>query len=147
MIRIGTRGSALARWQAERVKSLLAAGGAEVEIQIIKSSGDLSQDKPIAALGIGVFTKELEDALLDRRIDVAVHSCKDLPSQITPGLALAAVPEREDVRDAVVGRRLSDLQPGGRVASSSPRRQEWLKRAWPGLLPVAVRGNVDTRVR
>ncbi|MBI2921807.1 MAG: hydroxymethylbilane synthase [Planctomycetes bacterium] len=147
MIRIGTRGSALARWQAERVRAKLAAAGLQAEVVIIKSSGDLSQDQPVAALGVGIFTKELEDALLAKKIDAAVHSLKDLPSQPAVGLALAAVPEREDVRDAVLGSPLASLPAGARVASSSPRRQEWVKRAYPGLVPVPVRGNVDTRVR
>ncbi|MCC6738739.1 MAG: hydroxymethylbilane synthase [Planctomycetia bacterium] len=147
VIRLGTRGSALAMWQARRVTGLLEARGRRVEIVVIKSSGDATQDRPVEQIGVGVFTKELEDALLERRIDVAVHSLKDLPSQTAAGLALAAVPEREDPRDAVLGRALAALPPGGRVATSSPRRQQWLARRFPALSAVAVRGNVDTRVR
>ncbi|NUN47897.1 MAG: hydroxymethylbilane synthase [Candidatus Brocadiae bacterium] len=147
MIRIGTRGSALALWQAERVRSLLADRGVPSDLVIIRSTGDAQHDRPVAELGAGAFTRELEEALLDRRIDAAVHSCKDLPSAVAPGLSLAAIPEREDPRDAAAGRRLSDLPPGSRVATSSPRRQEWIRRTFPGLLPVAVRGNVDTRLR
>lgn len=147
MIRLGTRGSPLAMWQAKRVKGLLEAGGAAVEITVIKSSGDATQDRPVEQIGVGVFTKELEDALLERRIDIAVHSLKDLPSQTAAGLALAAVPEREDARDAVLGQALGALKAGARVATSSPRRQQWLARRHPALAAVAVRGNVDTRVR
>ncbi len=147
MIRLGTRGSPLAMWQAKRVQGLLEARGAAVEITVIKSSGDATQDRPVEQIGVGVFTKELEDALLDRRIDIAVHSLKDLPSQTAAGLALAAVPEREDARDAVLGRALGALKSGAKVATSSPRRQQWLARRYPALAAVAVRGNVDTRVR
>ena len=147
MIRIGTRGSPLALAQAGNVRDRLAAAGSATEIIIIRSAGDVSQDRPVEHIGVGVFTKELEDALLDGRIDIAVHSLKDLPSQTAPGLSLAAVPEREDARDAILGRPLGDLPPGSRVATSSPRRQEWLARRWPALQAVPVRGNVDTRVR
>ncbi|MCE9584270.1 MAG: hydroxymethylbilane synthase [Planctomycetes bacterium] len=147
MIRLGTRGSALALAQATGVRGRLIARGAACEIVIIKSSGDATQDKPVEQIGVGVFTKELEDALLAKRIDIAVHSLKDLPSQVAAGLALAAVPEREDPRDAILGRTLAALPAGARVATSSPRRQQWLARRWPALVAVPVRGNVDTRVR
>ncbi|KAF0242794.1 MAG: hydroxymethylbilane [Planctomycetota bacterium] len=147
VIRLGTRGSALALAQAALVRRRLEAAGSTVETIVIRSSGDASQDRPVEQIGVGVFTRELEDALLDRRIDIAVHSLKDLPSQTAAGLALAAVPEREDPRDAVLGRPLAALPPGSRVATSSPRRQDWLARRFPALRSVPVRGNVDTRVR
>ncbi|MEK7467299.1 MAG: hydroxymethylbilane synthase [Planctomycetota bacterium] len=147
VIRLGTRGSALARAQAAGVRGRLEAAGATVETIVIRSSGDASQDLPVEQIGVGVFTRELEEALLDRRIDVAVHSLKDLPSRTAAGLSLAAVPEREDPRDAVLGRPLAALTPGSRVATSSPRRQDWLARRFPALRAVPVRGNVDTRVR
>jgi hydroxymethylbilane synthase len=129
------------------VRSRLAATGVAVELVIVESAGDRDRATPAARLGTGIFTKELEEALKRRDIDAAVHSLKDLPSAILPGLSLAAVPEREDPRDAVIGRPLGDLPAGARVGASSPRRTGWIRRSWEWLQTVPVRGNVDTRIR
>src|SRR5688572_29637200 len=119
-IKIATRGSALARVQAERVVSLL---GVEAELVIVETTGDKRPDTPIHAMGgTGVFVKEVQQAVMDGRADVAVHSAKDLPSEAAPGLVIAAVPERVDVRDALVGSTLDDLPAGATVATGSVRR-------------------------
>ncbi len=148
MLTIGSRGSALALWQAEWVKSALAGLGEVCRIEIIKTTGDKITDVPLAQVGSkGLFTKEIEEALLDGRIDLAVHSLKDLPTELPAGLRIAAIPEREDARDALVGRRLADLSAGARVGTSSLRRVAQLLAARPGLAIEAVRGNLDTRLR
>ena len=149
VLKLGTRGSRLAQWQAEWVRDQLATRGVQVELVIIKTRGDAEVDRPLHELeGKGFFTKEIEDALLDGRIDLAVHSLKDLPTQLPPGLALAAVPRRHDPREALVGgARLGDLPPGAPVGTSSLRRVTQLQYLRPDLQVVSLRGNVPTRVR
>jgi hydroxymethylbilane synthase len=148
MLVIASRGSVLALWQAHWVSTQLAALGHACRIEIIKTTGDKITDVPLAQVGgKGLFTKEIEEALLDSRADLAVHSLKDLPTELPAGLALAAVPEREDARDAVVGKRLADLAAGARVGTSSLRRAAQLRRLRPDVLIESVRGNLDTRLR
>jgi hydroxymethylbilane synthase len=143
-LRIATRGSELARWQANHVASLLHT---EVELVVVETSGDREQHEPIWTLGgKGVFVKEVQAAVLDGRADLAVHSAKDLPSQSFIGLALAAVPERGDPRDALVGSTLADLPPGARVATGSVRRRAQLADVRPDLTFDGLRGNVPTRL-
>jgi len=144
---IGTRGSKLALWQAQYIASLLEQAGVPNRIEIIKTTGDQLQTAPFAQAGIGLFTKEIEEALLSGAIDLAVHSLKDLPTQTPEGLAIAAVPEREDPRDALVGSQLQDLRSGARVGTSSGRRAAQLRRLRPDLDIQPIRGNVDTRLR
>ena len=150
-MKLGTRGSQLARWQAEWVRDRLAAqtGGRPAEIVVIKTRGDAEVDRPLHELeGKGFFTKEIEDALLDGRIDVAVHSLKDLPTALPPGLALGAIPARHDPREALVnGKSLAELPAGARVGTSSLRRIAQVRFLRPDLEVVALRGNVPTRVR
>lgn len=148
MIRIGSRGSALALWQARHVAAKLQELGAETRIEIIKTTGDRIQDVPLAQVGgKGLFTKEIEEALLANTIDLAVHSLKDMPAEIPRGLTLAAFPEREDPRDALVGAALTDLCEGTRVGTSSLRRAAQLRAFRPDLVIEMLRGNVDTRLR
>ena len=151
---LGTRGSALARRQAELIRESLAARYVNVgwEIMTIASSGDRQSDTPLAAMaGEGIFVKELEQALLRGDIDLAVHSLKDLPLTGTPSaLMTAAIPERVEPHDALVSRdgsKLADLPRGARVASSSLRRQSQLLHVRPDLAIVPIRGNVDTRLK
>ena len=148
-MKLGTRGSQLATWQAEWVRDRLAAQGVRAEIVIIKTRGDAEVDRPLHELeGKGFFTKEIEEALLDGRIDVAVHSLKDLPTTLPAGLALGAIPARHDPREALVnGRSLSDLAGGARVGTSSLRRIAQVRFLRPDLEVVPLRGNVPTRVR
>src|SRR5512138_3341729 len=123
MLVIASRGSQLALWQARWVERELAARGRECRIEIIRTTGDKITDVPLAKVGTkGLFTKEIEEALLDGNIDLAVHSLKDLPTDLPAGLVLAAIPEREDPRDALVGRRLEELADGAKVGTSSLRR-------------------------
>src|ERR1700682_957332 len=123
MLVIASRGSQLALWQARWVERQLATAGLESRIDIIKTTGDKITDVPLAKVGTkGLFTKEIEEALLDGRADLAVHSLTDLPTELPAGLVLAAIPEREDPRDAVVGRKLADLPAGAKVGTSSLRR-------------------------
>jgi hydroxymethylbilane synthase len=144
MLRIATRGSALARWQAARVGELL---GDDVELVIVSTSGDQRHDVPIHTMGgTGVFVKEVQDAVLEERADVAVHSAKDMPAITPPGLAIGAVPERADARDAMVGSTLDALPRGARVATGSVRRRAQLAAVRPDLEFVELRGNVDTRL-
>jgi hydroxymethylbilane synthase len=147
MIVIGSRGSQLALWQANHIQARLQALGAETRIEIIKTSGDKIQDVALAkAGGKGLFTKEIEEALLEGSIDLAVHSLKDVPTEIPGGLTIAAVPEREDPRDAILGKRLKDLTDGDIVGTSSLRRSAQLKAV--GRVSIKMlRGNVDTRLR
>jgi hydroxymethylbilane synthase len=150
-LRLGTRGSELARWQANRVRDLLAARGVTVELITIRTSGDEGGGARPApgTTGKGLFTKEIEDALLDRRIDLAVHSLKDLSAELPRGLLIAAYPEREDARDALVSARgggVTDLPRGARVGTSSLRRRAALLAARRDLDIVTLRGNVPTRV-
>lgn len=145
---IGSRGSQLALWQANHIASRLAGRGIETRIEIIKTTGDhLQTASLVQAGGKGLFTKEIEEALLNGSIDVAVHSLKDLPTENPPGLAIAAVPEREDPRDALVGSRLDALREGARVGTSSERRGAQLRALRAGLIVEPIRGNVDTRLR
>ncbi len=149
ILRIGTRGSMLAKWQAESVrKQLFAATGMEAEIVIIKTSGDKMQQAPLTQIGgKGVFIKELEDALLEETIDLAVHSVKDVPTDIPSRLMFPAVCRRDDVRDCLVGSTLANLRQGARVGTSSLRRQAQLRHLRPDLDLRDLRGNVDTRLR
>lgn len=148
-LRIATRGSRLARWQAEQVAGLLRAvhGPLDVELVIVETTGDQRRDVPLHAIGgQGVFVKEVQQAVLEGRADLAVHSAKDLPSTTAPGLAIAAVPARGDARDGLVGARLDDLVPGATVATGSVRRRAQLLAVRPDLHVVELRGNVDTRL-
>ena len=143
-MRIATRGSALARWQAEHIGALL--GGA-YELVVVDTVADRRLDVPIWEMGgKGVFVKEVQAAVLDGRADVAVHSAKDLPSITFDGLALAAVPERGDPRDALVGCRFDDLPVGGVVATGSVRRRAQLASLRPDLTFAGLRGNMATRL-
>ena len=152
-VRIGTRGSPLALWQAERIRSLLetAHENLHIDLVVLKTRAENFPEKSLARIGVGVFTQELDDALMQGDIDLAVHSLKDLPSTLADGLCLAAVPERESWLDAWIsrdGKRLADLERGAVIGTSSPRRQAQLRAAFPGKLHfVELRGNVDTRVR
>ena len=149
-LRIGTRGSALARWQAEFVRAGLARHGVAAEPVIIRTSGDRDRQTSLRVIGgKGVFTKELEDALLEERIDLAVHSMKDMPTVVPAGLQIAAICEREDVRDALISRgglKLDQLRSGARIGTSSLRRQAQLRHYRGDLEMVDMRGNVDTRL-
>ena len=148
MLVIASRGSQLALWQAHWVEGQLTAAGHPCRIEIIKTTGDKITDVPLAKVGSkGLFTKEIEEALLDGRADLAVHSLKDLPTELPVGLVLAAVPEREDPRDAVIGKRLEKLPEGARVGTSSLRRSAQLRKLRPDLVIESVRGNLDTRLR
>ncbi|HEX6166366.1 MAG TPA: hydroxymethylbilane synthase [Acidimicrobiales bacterium] len=148
-LRVATRGSALARWQADHVVALLhkADPGIEAQAVIVETSGDRRLDVPIWELGgKGVFVKEVQAAVLDGRADLAVHSAKDLPSTTPDGLVIGAVPERADVRDALVGARLHDLPEGALVATGSLRRRAQLAHLRPDLRFEGLRGNMATRL-
>jgi hydroxymethylbilane synthase len=146
-LRIATRTSPLARWQAERVATLLGAPAVPVELVEVTTSGDRRLDVPIHAVGgTGIFSAEVSAAVADGRADLAVHSAKDLPSRLGPGLVLAAVPERADPRDALVGARLDALVPGARVATGSVRRRAQLAARRPDLEFHELRGNMATRL-
>ncbi len=149
ILRIGTRGSLLAKWQAESIrKKLFAATGMEAETIIIKTSGDKMQQAPLTQIGgKGIFIKELEEALLEESIDLAVHSVKDVPTEIPSRLMFPAVCRRDDVRDCLVGSTLANLRDGARVGTSSLRRQAQLRHLRPDLDLRDLRGNVDTRLR
>jgi hydroxymethylbilane synthase len=151
-LRIGTRGSLLAKWQAESVrKQLFALAGVEAEIVIIKTSGDKLQQSPLTQIGgKGIFIKELEDALLDESIDLAVHSVKDIPTETPSRLSFPAVCRRDDIRDCLIsatGATLANLKRGARVGTSSLRRQAQLLHLRPDLDIRELRGNIDTRLR
>ena len=152
-LRIGTRGSTLALAQSSWVKQQIEQHRPELqaELRIIKTSGDSFIDTAIPNIGgKGVFTKEIEDALLREEIDVAVHSLKDLPTALSKGLMIAAVPRREDARDVSVARqkhRLSALPSGSKVGTGSLRRRAQLLHFRPDLMPTPIRGNIDTRLR
>lgn len=149
VFRLATRGSPLALWQAGHVASLLkdAHPGLQVELVTVTTTGDRRRDVPVWEIGgQGVFVREVQAAVLAGRADAAVHSAKDLPPIAAPGLCLAAVPERGDVRDALVGRRLSDLAPGATVATGSQRRQAQLAWLRPDLEFQSLRGNIATRL-
>ncbi|HEY6270872.1 MAG TPA: hydroxymethylbilane synthase [Terriglobales bacterium] len=150
-LRIGSRGSKLALWQANHVATLLGEQGHAVDIEIIKTTGDKITEVELAKVGTkGMFTKEIEEALADHRVDLAVHSLKDLPTELAPEYALAAILQREDPRDAflcVNYATLAELPHGARLGTSSLRRKSQLQLLRPDLDIVSVRGNVDTRVR
>jgi hydroxymethylbilane synthase len=152
VLRLGTRGGALALWQAREVARLIVAShpAVTVDLQIIRTTGDRVQGTPLAQVGAkGLFTREIEDALLEGTIDLAVHSLKDLPTSVADGLTLAAILERADPRDALVapaGSRLDTLPPGTRVGTSSVRRRAQLLARHPQLIVLDVRGNVLTRL-
>jgi hydroxymethylbilane synthase len=151
-VRIGTRGSLLAKWQAEYVrKRIFQATGVETEIVVIKTTGDRMTQAPFSQIGgKGVFIKELEEALLDEQIDLAVHSVKDIPTDVPSRLSFPAVCRREDTRDALIGSQgetLAKLRHGARVGTSSLRRASQLRHVRPDLDIREMRGNVDTRLR
>ena len=148
MLVIGSRGSQLALWQARWIASRLAERGCETRIEIIETTGDKITDVPLAQVGTkGLFTKEIEEALLDGRVDLAVHSLKDLPTELPSGLVIGAIPEREDPRDALVGSKLDQLPAGVTVGTSSLRRAAQLRKMRPDLVMESIRGNLDTRLR
>jgi hydroxymethylbilane synthase len=148
MLVIGSRGSQLALWQARWVQARLAELGEESRIDIIHTTGDKVLDVALSKVGTkGLFTKEIEEALLAGSIDLAVHSLKDMPTELPHALTLAAIPAREDPRDAMVGRRLTGLRQGALVGTSSLRRAAQLKALRPDLDIQNIRGNVDTRLR
>lgn len=157
ILTIGSRGSALALWQANFIAGKLNQLGAGARIEIIKTTGDRLQTGPVQPAstfranvnesGKGLFTKEIEEALLAGHIDVAVHSLKDLPTELPPGLVIAAIPEREDAHDCLCGLTLDALPKRARVGTSSPRRHAQIRALRPDLIVEAIRGNVDTRLR
>ena len=145
---IGSRGSQLALWQARHIAARLEQLGEHTRIEIIKTTGDKITDVPLAQVGgKGLFTKEIDEALLAGTIDLAVHSLKDVPAALPEGLTLAAFPEREDSRDGLVGRTLVQLRSGDKVGTSSLRRAAQLHALGLGLVIETLRGNVDTRLR
>lgn len=154
-LRLGSRGSQLALWQANHIAARLRGEGHRVEIEMIKTTGDRLQEISFAQVGAqtgskGIFTKEIEEALADGRIDLAVHSLKDLPTELPAGFELAATPPRVDARDVFVSVKfgnIAELQPGALVGTSSARRRAQLKASRPDLEFVEFRGNVDTRLR
>ena len=150
-IRISTRASKLALWQSNWVADRLRELGAEVELVQVTTSGDVQQSGPIASVGLqGVFTKEVQALVLAEDAEIAVHSLKDLPTEQVDGLVLGAIPEREEVADALVTTKansLEELPAGAIVGTGSLRRQAQLKHLRPDLKPQGIRGNVDTRLR
>ena len=150
-LRIGSRGSQLALWQANHISALLRERGHEVEIEIIKTTGDKITDVALAKVGTkGMFTKEIEDALAAGRVDLAVHSLKDLPTEVPPDFEIAAITQRENPRDVLVSKKhasIKELPQRARVGTSSLRRQAQLKALRPDLEIHPLRGNVDTRLR
>ena len=151
ILRIGSRGSALALWQAEHVRSRLAALGHESEVHVITTTGDRVQDRRLDTVGgKGAFLKEIEEAMLAGEIDLAVHSLKDVPTALPDGLLLSALLERADPRDAVLSRggaSLKKLPAGARVGTTSLRRRAQVSALRPDLVLQDLRGNVDTRIR
>ena len=150
-LRIGSRGSQLALWQANHIAALLRGQGHTVEIEIIKTTGDRLQEVTFAQVGSkGMFTKEIEDALAEGRVDLAVHSLKDLPTELLDPFALSATPSRVDPRDVFVSVKyagLAELPQGAVVGTSSQRRRAQLLAVRPDIKAVEFRGNVDTRLR
>ena len=149
---IGTRGSQLALWQSQFVKDQLERHFSDIEVhlKVIKTTGDTIQNRSLVGLGKGVFTKEIENALLTGDIDLAVHSLKDLPTELPAGLCIAAIPAREDPRDVLItstGLSLESLPKGAKIGTTSPRRKAQLLYIHPDVQVVDVRGNVDTRLR
>lgn len=148
MLTIGSRGSQLALWQAHWIQARLETLGQQCQIEIIKTTGDKITDVALSQVGSkGLFTKEIEEALLSGTIDLAVHSLKDMPTELPVGLTLAAIPEREDPRDALIGHALEDLTKGARVGTGSLRRAAQLRAFRPDLQIEDIRGNLDTRLR
>jgi hydroxymethylbilane synthase len=148
MLTIGSRGSQLALWQARWIQARLQGFGVESRIEVIHTTGDKITDVALSKVGTkGLFTKEIEEALLNRSIDLAVHSLKDMPTDLPAGLILAAIPEREDPRDALIGGKLESLKRGAQVGTSSLRRSAQLRATRPDLQISDVRGNLDTRLR
>ncbi len=151
LLRIGTRKSKLALWQANYVKELLQRRGFEVELVKITTSGDKILDSPLSKIGgKGLFVKEIENALLRGEVDLAVHSCKDVPTKIPRGLKIVAITKREDPRDVLItreGKGLEDLREGAKVGTSSLRRRVQILRRRKDLRVENLRGNVDTRLR
>jgi hydroxymethylbilane synthase len=151
LVRIGSRGSMLATWQAKHIAARLASLGMQAEIIYIKTSGDKFQQAGINQIGVkGVFIKEIEDALLENRVDIAVHSMKDVPTETPAGLSFPAICEREDPRDCLIsrdGKDFASLAAGARVGTSSLRRVAQLRHARPELTFTDLRGNVDTRLQ
>ena len=150
-LRIGSRGSQLALWQANHISALLRERGHQVEIEIIKTTGDKITDVALAKVGTkGMFTKEIEEALASGRVDLAVHSLKDLPTEVPPDFEIAAITQRENPRDVLVSKKhasIKELPQRARVGTSSLRRQAQLKALRPDLEIYPLRGNVDTRLR
>lgn len=153
-MRLGTRGSPLALRQTDLVRNALATAHSDLEIHVVvvETRGDLIRDKPVSEIGDkGIFVRAIEARLLDRTIDLAVHSLKDVPSDVeSPGLAIAAFSPREDPRDVVIaatGQRLADLPPGARIGTGSARRRALLQDMRPDLIALDIRGNVGTRLR
>ena len=151
-ITIGTRGSKLALWQAEHVRRLLVNAFADlcIDFSIIKTTGDQLQSNPLSNISKGLFTKEIEIALLDQKIDLAVHSVKDLPTDLPKGLKICCIPAREDPRDALIsksGLGLNNLPTGAKIGTSSLRRKSQLFYLRSDLDVTALRGNIDTRMR
>lgn len=148
MFTIGSRGSKLALWQANHIKDRLAGLGYECRIEVITTSGDRFQQGPLKDVGNkGLFTKEIEEALLAGSVDIAVHSLKDMPTRLPDGLQITATPHREDPRDAIIGSSLAGLKPGARIGTGSLRRMAQLRAYRTDLQPEPMRGNVDTRLR
>jgi len=148
MLTIGSRGSQLALWQAHWIKARIEGMGVVCRLEIIHTTGDKITDVALSKVGTkGLFTKEIEEALLSGAIDLAVHSLKDMPTDLPAGLILAAIPEREDPRDALIGKKLKELPAGARVGTSSLRRSAQLKAIRPDLEIENIRGNLDTRLR
>lgn len=149
MIRVGTRASTLARWQTDQVAMALRRRGRDTDVVELSTTGDVMTSVPLAEIGsVAIFTRQLDEALLDRRIDVAVHSLKDLPTRLEPGILLAAIGPREDPTDAFIGKTSSweDLPANATVATSSVRRKAQLLHVRPDLEVVPIRGNVETRL-
>ena len=152
-LRIGTRGSKLALWQTQWVAACLTEHFPDIHIEIetIKTTGDNIQDIPLAKIGDkGLFTKELDRALLDGQVDLVVHSLKDVPTETVEGIVIAAIPEREDPRDAFIGKdglRFEDIAAGARIATGSLRRRAQVQAMRPDIELAGLRGNIDTRLR
>jgi hydroxymethylbilane synthase len=151
LIRIGSRRSQLALWQSGHIAERLRGLGHEVEVVTMETTGDRLQTVPFARVGSkGMFTREIEEALAEGRVDLAVHSLKDLPTELEAGFAIAAVTKRADARDAFVSERfggIEEMPEGARIGTSSLRRQSQLRARWPQFEYVEFRGNVDTRLR
>lgn len=152
LVRVGSRGSALALRQTEEVLERLRPLNSELEFRVVtvRTQGDADADAPLAGMGLGVFVKEIEQQLLDGQLDMAVHSLKDLPTKLPEGLSLGAVLQRQDPRDVLIsgsGGGLSELPEGARIGTSSPRRESQIRNRCPQVTVLPIRGNVETRLR